>query len=476
MAEPADTASRTAAPDPVSTGRGRLTGGLPVGYGRRTLLILAVVVLAGFLARAWFVVNPDAHPGDDAFAYRALAESLYTNGAYGGPDFKNPSDWSPGAPLIYAGSYFLTGGVRDGVARGVEALFGAGTILLAFFLTARLTGPPVRVFAAPLLAASLVAAYPPFVTASGSLMSEPPAEFTLPAAILAFLWADRREGISPWLLPGLLFGLTALIRPEYMLVAALFGLLVLVRRGLTGGWGRAVLATLLFGLAAMIPVVPWTIHNYVTLDRVVPVTTGSGKALFTGTYRPGDGEYQRVKAALLEEQTGRRLEPGSAALDQVDPVPLFNRVAARYPDLDRDAALGKIGKENLRLYLSQDPFGYLGMTARKAWRMWASASGGVLGSGFGALAQKLLVVFGLVGWLLVAWRSRWEAIPLAIPLVSITVVGALTLAPPRRNEILMTLVLPLAAIAFTALLDRTVRNRSGSEPAGHPLPDKGPSA
>ena len=30
----------------------------------------------------------------------------------------------------------------------------------------------------------------------------------------------------------------------------------------------------------------------------------------------------------------------------------------------------------------------------------------------------------------------------------------MTLAPPRRNEILMTLVLPLAAIALDALVNR----------------------
>lgn len=481
-------------------------------FGRRTLVALAVIAALGFLARATFVVFPDRDPGDDALAYRALAESLYKDGSYGGPGFKSPSDWSPGAPLIYAGSYYLTGGVRDGVARGVEALFGTGTIVIVFFLTARITGPrrgrsggrepddpptaskpgpddppapsktgpdgpapdgglavasqPVPFAWGPLLAAALVAFYPPFVAASGSLMSEPPAEFTLPAGILAFLWADARtrdrNGAPwPWLLPGLLFGLTTLIRPEYMAITALFAVFALIRVGVRRTWGRAVLAAILFGLAALVPIVPWTVHNYVTLDRVVPVTTGSGKALFTGTYKPGDGEYQRVKAALLREQTGRRLEPGSAELDRVDPVPLFNRVAERYPQLDRDAALGRIGRENLERYLADDPLGYAGMTVRKAWRMWGSSSGGILGHGIGAVIQKLLVAFGVAGLFLLAWRRRWEAITFAIPIVGITGIAAITLAPPRRNEILMTLILPLGSVAFVSLLGRL---RSGSRP------------
>lgn len=466
---------------------GRLTA-LQSRYGRNVLIALAVIAAIGFMMRATFVVSPDRNPGDDAFAYRALAESLYENGTFGGPGFENPSDWSPGAPLIYAGSYLLTGGVRDGVARGVEALFGTGTILLAFFLTARLARPvgadPARGLkpptatgpggpggltakAAPLLAAALVALYPPFVAAPGALMSEPPAEFTLPAAVLAFLWADRREGPWYWVLPGLLFGLTILIRPEYMAIAAAFALFLLIRAGLGHGWLRAAIATLIFGVATLLPVIPWTVHNYVTLDRVVPVTTGSGKALFTGTYRPGDGEYQRVKSALLEEQTGRHLEPGSPALDRVDPVPLFDRVAARYPALGRDAALGRIGRENLERFLGDDPFGYIGMALRKAWRMWATASAGFFATGFGALLQKLLVAFGLAGLALLAWRRRMEAIALAIPIFGITAVAALTLAPPRRNEILMTLILPLASVAFTSLLDRLRRR---TEPTGNPAP------
>jgi len=468
MPEPAETVPTRPAAAAADDGRGPGPLARAVArHGRSTLLVLTVIVAAGFLARAWFVVNPHSDPGDDALAYRALAESLYEDGSYGGPGFESASDWSPGAPLIYAASYYLTGGVRDGVARGVEALFGAAAIVVAFLLAARLIGPPARApggagrspadaarAAGPLVAAGLVAFYPPFVDATGSLMSEPPALLTLPAAVLAFLWAEERRGRWPWLAPGLLFGLTTLIRPEYLAVTAAFGLLLLVRVGLTSGWGRSALATILFGLAALVPIVPWTVHNYVTLDRVVPISTGSGKALFTGTYLPGDGEYKRVKAALLLDQTGRRLDPGSAELEAVDPVPLFDRVAERHPELDRDAALGRIGRENLERYLEDDPLGYLGMTVRKVGRMWATSAGGVMSHGIGAIVHKLLVLAGLAGLALLAWRRRWEAIALAIPILGVTAIGALSLAPPRRNEILMTLVLPLAAVAFTALLER----------------------
>lgn len=465
-------------------------------FGRAALIALAVIICAGFLIRAWAVVNPLDDPGDDAFAYRALAESLYEHGTFGGPEFKTPSDWSPGAPLLYAAAYYLTGGVRDGVARGVEAILGTAAILLAFLLTARLLGPPgpgtrpeksatitensgfngdtaaagLRQALGPLLAAGLVAVYPPFIHSTGALMSEPPAFFMLPASVLAFLWADRRSRIDqatawariwPWILPGLGFGLTALIRPEYLSVCAVFGLLLLVRAWMSAGGFRIALPSLVvFGLAVLVPIVPWTIHNYHQLDRVVPLSTGSGKALFTGTYYPGDGEYQRVKAELYLDQTGRRLDPGSDALEEVDPVPLFDRVANEYkaandlPELNRDAALGRLGRENFEHYLSENPLGYAGMTFRKVGRMWSSGIGEAMSSPVGRIVQIALVLAGLAGLALLAWRRRWEAVAMALPIFTVTGVAALTLAPPRRNEILMMLVLPLAAVAVDALVNR----------------------
>jgi hypothetical protein len=446
-------------------------------YGRNSLIVLALIVAVGFGLRLEKVVNPLADPGDDAFAYRALAESLYEEGSYGGENFDTPSDWSPGAPLLYAAAYYATGGVRDGVARGVQAVLGTLAIVIVFLLTARLTparAGPLAAGAAPLLAAGMVAVYPPFIHSTGALMSEPPAIFTLPAAVLAFIWADGRAGRPggwwAWLAPGLLFGLTALIRPEYLFVAVAFAAFALIRAWVRSGAGRGLLAGAAFALAMLVPIVPWTIHNYQTLDRVVPISTGSGKALFVGTYLPADGEYQRVKADLYEQQTGIRLEPDSDALDEIDPVPLFDRVAEQYPGLSRDNALGRVGRDNLEQYLADDPVGYAGMTVRKVWRMWSSGIGEAMSSTAGRVVQVAIVLAGIAGLLLLAWRKRWEAIAMALPILLVSAIGAATLAPPRRNEILMTLVLPLAALAFCEAADRLSGSRRSETQDPSPEP------
>jgi len=447
---------------------------LPERYGRTTLILLALIAAVGLGARAYVVANPVANPADDSHAYFALSKALYEEGSFGGPEFRDSSDWSPGAPLLYAAAYYATGGAREGTARIVEALMGVAAILVVFLLGRRLgeaAGPragPRLGSAVGLLAAAAVAVYPPFIHSTGELMSEPPALLTLPAAILAFLWAGERERAWPWIVPGLLFGLTAMFRPEYLFVGAVFVVLAAIRvatsspfvacrhidnkrrtERLARGWKAGLAAGAALLAALLVPIVPWTIRNVDVLDRVVPISTGSGKALYVGTFLPADGEYQRVKAILVERYRGRELDPHSAALDAVDPTPLFDRVAERYPELPRDSALGKIGKENLSKYLGEDPLGYAGMTARKVGRMWSSGVGEAMSSGLGRAVQIALVALGLAGFVLLGRRRRWwELGTLATPIVLVTAVGAASLAAPRRNEVLMTLVFPLAALAL----------------------------
>jgi 4-amino-4-deoxy-L-arabinose transferase-like glycosyltransferase len=446
---------------------------LPHRYGRRTLIALALIAMLGLGLRAHAVANPVTNPADDSHAYFALSKALYEEGSYGGPTFHDSSDWSPGAPLLYAASFYATGGAREGTARIVEALLGVAAILVVFALGERLGGRT-----AGLIAAFGVTVYPPFIHSTGELMSEPPAILTLPAAVLAFLWAAdagrrtpasgscRGEGriaggvvLTPpsprhplvrWIVPGLLFGATAMFRPEYLVVGIAFAVLAAIWVWWERSWRPGLAAAALFLVAMAVPIVPWTVRNVVVLDRAVPISTGDGKALYVGTYLPADGEYQRVKSLLVARYQHRYLAPNSEALDKVNPTPLFDRVAARYPNLPRDSALGKIGKQDFSKYFGEDPAGYLAMTARKVGRMWSSGVGAAMSSSLGRAVQILLVALGLGGLALLGMRRRWwELAALATPILLVTAVGAISLAAPRRNEVLMTLVFPLAALALS---------------------------
>ncbi len=439
-------------------------------------IALALILILGFGLRAYRVAEPLPAPGDDAHAYYALAKALYEEGSFGEPNFTNASDWSPGAPLLYAAGFYATGGAREGTARIIEALLGVAAILVVFVLTRRLTAPldrRVRTSCrystistkSALVAAFAVAVYPPFIHSTGALYSEPPAILTLPAAVLAFLWAGEQERLRPWLLPGFLFGLTALIRPEYLVVGFAFVVLALIRLRRDRGWRPGLAGAALLLAALLLPILPWAVRNQIVLDRTVPISTGGGKALYVGTFLPADGEYQRVKALLARRYLHRDLEPHSDALERVDPVPLFNRVAARYPELPRDSALGKIGKQNFSEFFGEDPLGYLAMTARKTWRMWSSGVGEAMESTAGRVLQILLVALALAGLVLLALRRRWwELLAIGVPIALVTAIGAISLAAPRRNEVLMTLVFPLVAAALSWGAAALLSSRQWSSP------------
>lgn len=460
--------------------------------------MLILILLAGGTLRAYKVVEPNPVPGDDAHAYFALAKSLYEDGSFGGPDFNNASDWSPGAPLLYAALFKATGGPREGSIRALQALIGLASILVAFALGRRLAlrgrSDSAAAELTGLFAAAGVAFYPPFIHSTGAAMSEPLAVLLLGCSTLALLWARERSlrlmptdgsarrsgGLgealrqSPslgWLLPGFLTGLLALTRPEYMAVGIAMALVIAWAQA-DRRIGHGLLAAVLFLLAMALPILPWTAHNLNTLDRLVPISTGSGKALFTGTFMPGDGDYQRTKAILAHEQLGVDLEPGSPELDAIEPRPLFDEVASRYPEMSRDDALGKIGRLQLEEALREHLGEYAAMTSRKVWRMWSNGQGAVMRSVPGRLVQVALVLAGLAGLaLLVRRRSWYEAAICALPIGAITAVGAITLASDRRGQVLMIIILPLAALAIQLALrpgnpERRPASRAQAYPAG----------
>jgi hypothetical protein len=101
--------------------------------------------------------------------------------------------------------------------------------------------------------------------------------------------------------------------------------------------------------------------------------------------------------------------------------------------------------------------------------MWSSGVGPAMTTALGRAAQLSLVGLGIVGFILLAWRRRLEALALGLPIAVITAVGAVTLASNRRNEVLMTLVFPLVGVAL-ARAGALVRDRLRGRPAPEGAP------
>jgi 4-amino-4-deoxy-L-arabinose transferase-like glycosyltransferase len=405
------------------------------------LIVLSAIVLVGLALRVDSALEPlDVRPGTDSAVYASVAEQLYEHQRFALPGAASPYDWSPGAPLFYAAIYYATGGVHPSAVRLVVALLGALTIVLVYLIGRRLAGP-----IAGLAGAALFAIYPVTIFFTGKLMSEPLATLTLAGAVLSFFWAgDRGRHWAAWALPGFLLGLTAFARPEYLAFVLVFAVIALFRGGLV----PAIVLTLAFAL----PIVPWTLHVSSAEGRFVPISTGGGKALFIGTYLPGNGLHLDVKRELLRQYEGRENIPATE-LSRISMTPLLNRVASKYPDLERDAALQKIGRENAERYLTEQPLDFAGMVASKMWHMW-HGSGAAGRSTYGTIFQFTVLALGLAGLVLLAVRRRWEFFLIAALLAGVTVVGGLLLAGTRRNVTLMPLVMALAGITVFVLVQR----------------------
>jgi 4-amino-4-deoxy-L-arabinose transferase-like glycosyltransferase len=412
--------------------------------GRGVLIALAVIVVVGLALRVDSAREPlDVRPGTDSAVYASVAEQLYEHQRFALPGAASPYDWSPGAPLFYAAVYYATGGVHPGAVRLVVALLGALTIVLVYLIGRRLAGP-----LAGLAGAALFALYPVTIFFTGKLMSEPLATLTLAGAVLSFFWAGDEGrggwGRITWAVPGVLLGLTAFARPEYLAFIAVFAVIALFRRGLV--------AAAILAIAFAIPIVPWTVHVSSAEGRFVPISTGGGKALFIGTYLPGNGLHLDVKRELLRQFEGREDIPATE-LSRISMTPLLNRVASKYPELERDVALQKIGRENAEHYLTDQPLDFAGMVAGKMWHMW-HGSGAAGRSTYGTVYQFGVLALGLAGLVLLAVRRRWEFFLLAALLVGVTVVGGLLLAGTRRNVTLMPLVMALAGMTVFVVAQR----------------------
>ena len=438
---------------------------LPERHGRAVLVVLGLILLVGFALRLIGVFDPidSSYQGADAARYERIAALLYTDQRFAVPGSDAPYDWSPGAPLFYAGIYYLTGGVHPGLGRLAIALLGLVTIVICYLLGRRLSGP-----AGGLVAALLAATYPAFVFNTGRLLSEPLAEVTVPGAALAFLWALDRRSAWAWLAPGALIGASALVRPEYLLFGIALALLALVKVAVDRGVRSGVAAGAVLAAAFAAPIAPWAIHVSGEEGRFVPVTTGAGKALFIGSYLPGDGIHDRVKIALMERYLGMRdVTPEQRAAQPMEP--LLDRVAARYPDVPRDAALNRIGRENLSRYIREQPLAVARMMADKMRWMWRGSSGAML-SPAAVVLQVTILAFAVVGLALLAWRRRFEALLLGGLILGLTVFSGIVLAAPRRNLALMPLVMTLAStgLVYVVLTVRAAVQTRGLQPRLEP--------
>ena len=91
------------------------------------------------------------------------------------------------------------------------------------------------------------------------------------------------------------------------------------------------------------------------------------------------------------------------------------------------------------------------MVIRKIQNMWDRGSSPVMSPKFWFAYHKVLVFWAIAALVGLAWRRRFEVLPIGLTVLGITVVGGLLLAVPRRALPLMPFVIALAGVTLAWL-------------------------
>jgi len=268
-------------------------GTLPALDRARGVLLLIALMTAVRLA--WVFLVP-TEPTSDNVVYHGLAKRLAEQGIYGN---EKRAYWPPGYPFFLAGVYAVFGPSWLVAKLANVVLAGLGDVL---------TWTAVRVHAgtrAAALALVLVVAWP-WRTLHVDVLSYDALTVALVLASLALI-PRRGRNLSAratwlrWVAAGVALGLAVLVRPTLVLIPlAVFGWLVVRGDGLR----RAAGSTLVLGLAALVPIVPWSIRNCAALHAFVPLTTNAGGNFYNSWAPGGTGGFYKPAWQTLEAAAG----------------------------------------------------------------------------------------------------------------------------------------------------------------------------
>ena len=441
---------------------------------RRVAVILLALTVAGGWLRFESAGHPSRYQSVDERAYARLAIHLVDAHSYQVPMFTDPTRWAPGGPAVFALAQRLhplkpeRGRLDVPSAYTAQAAVGTALIPAVFILAALLGGA-----AAGLLAAGAVTFYPPLITASGHLLTEPLGALTITVALIAVVLALKRPPGPGFVSAGvaaLLLGLTVLVRADLLLAPfALCALLAGVawrRRG--PGGALKVTAGAAVGLALTMGA--WSVYASSIAGRVVPVSSGGASNLYVGTYLPGDGTMFGLKHAWADRVGD--VHPGlrGVAPYRIPQLRVIDAVAAQRPGLDRESSLRAAALDNIRRYALGEPSAFAGMAARKVKRLWLEYSVGMYRNRrewIEALHLALVLVgaVGLATGLAVRRGRSPELWAVGIVLLYVTAMNAVLVSEARHNLPYMPLMAAAGAAGLALAARRLRRPRPVLVPA-----------
>lgn len=235
------------------------------------LFACALLVRLLFNASVTGMENAGLELFPDGKEYDALGLSLASGSGYEqhhAPDTFRP----PGYPLFLAAVYALFGHSFAAV-KILQSLLGAGTCVMILLLGERLFTRRVGV-----IAGAIAAVYPFLVVYTGFMLSE--GLFIFLSTIFLFALVRLRETFSlRWVAAaGLMLGLMNLTRPVALLLPALLFCWLWIE---LGSKRRAAIIAATLMLWMMVPILPWTVRNYLVTHSFILISDHHWAALYS---------------------------------------------------------------------------------------------------------------------------------------------------------------------------------------------------
>jgi hypothetical protein len=425
-------------------------------------LVLAFVLAVGAALRARAAAHPGAFLSTDERAYAALGRAL-SHGYYDARGMNDPLHWPPGTPILFAVARKVAGTsdatLAPAAAYWAQALVGIALVVAVFALVRLLAGPWPAV-----VAAAVVALYPPLAIITGDMVSEPLGALTIALVMVALAWAFKRPAPSWFALAGALTGAAILVRADLLILP--FVLAAVIALSLRRAGARAlVLGAGAYLLAAVLALAPWSMYASARRHQLTPITSSSWSGLFVGTYLPADGRIFRLRRVLGDEARAHNPHIRGVENQNLRTEWILDAVAARHPGLGRSDALKRETLRNLRRYALGRPVAFARMQAGKLERMWIGYDRGTHHNArWWILAIHLIVsAAGLAGLIYGLWRTRHPALwAILATVITVTAVNSFFVSEARHNVRLVPLLVAggAAGVALGRLSGRGPAARS----------------
>lgn len=377
---------------------------------RRLMWVVAAAVL---LRVIWALLVPVV-PLSDSQGYDIFARNLVEHGVFGWTPDRPFAFWPPGTSFLYAAMYWLFGyGYTSLVV--LHIVISVALILTSARVAHRFYGETAALWCAVLLAV-----WPTLVMFTTILASELLFAWLTVAAL--DVWTGRKRSVwARGAFAGLLLGLATLVRPQALLLPAIYALAIV----LSSSSPRSALASqirtaLAAGVVMALLIAPWAWRNHQIYDEFVLISTNGGITLWMGNTPGTNGSHMDVPAPI-----------------------------AALPDNEQARVLGAMARD----YIVADPLAFAGRAVKKVFLLYSNESIGVvwnaegIAQGFGEGAVPWfkrftqvtwagLFLVGLYGvWILIRREGAWRTLvsPVMLTVLFYTAVHSVVVSQDRYH-------------------------------------------